>query len=107
LISKKRKTNELKERSIDLDEYRTLFGEDAPPAERAAAEQHMRRKWLQNITRRQDSSPTLWPIIPQSTTPELFNPGSYAVVANSKRSKRRSLCPDDDVDEYAANHTER
>jgi hypothetical protein len=47
LISKQRKANELKERSIELDEYRKLFGEVAPPAMRAAAAQHMRAKWLQ------------------------------------------------------------
>jgi hypothetical protein len=46
-ISEQRKANELKERSIELDEYRKLFGEVAPPAMRAAAAQHMRAKWLQ------------------------------------------------------------
>jgi hypothetical protein len=73
LISEQRKSNELKERSIELDEYRTLFGEDAPPGMRAAVAQHMRAKWLQNITRRQDSSPTLLPVLSQSATPEFDN----------------------------------
>jgi hypothetical protein len=45
LISEQRKAIELKERSIELDEDRTLFGEDAPSAMRAAAAQHMRAKW--------------------------------------------------------------
>jgi hypothetical protein len=106
-IPEKRKANELKERSIKLDECRTLFGEDAPPAMRAATAYHMRAKWLQNVTRRQDSSPTLLPVIPQPTTPEFVNSGSYAGLDNSRRSKRRSLFPDDGEDEYVANHTER
>jgi hypothetical protein len=47
------------------------------------------------------------PVIPQSETSEFVNPGSYAVVDNSRRSKHRSLFPDDEEDEYVANHTER
>jgi hypothetical protein len=60
-----------------------------------------------NITRRQDSSPTLLPVLPQSATPEFVNLGSYDVVDNSRRSKRRSLFSDDEEDEYVANLTER
>jgi hypothetical protein len=45
---------------------------------------------MQNITRLQVPSPTLLHVLPQSTTPEFANPGSYAVVDNSRRSKRLS-----------------
>jgi hypothetical protein len=101
MIAEPRKSNELRERALEFDDCRTLFGHDAPPEMRAAATEHLRNKWLQNMARSRKSHPNnpfLDPNIARVANPP-EQPEIDHSLPRTGSGIIRPLCPDDQESE--------